>query len=244
MNQASSNPMEENRMNQPMQEKGVEQQGLNESIQPEKGNDMGQQRGNMPVSSAQNNSQDRSRQYINIPRQEFGKSQGMQPGQGMQPAQNMQPVPPTKSQECSKSPAGFWIRLAAYFIDTLLTTLIIGMINLPIGILRLSMGDSMIFHNILFGFDIFDILNYLLVTAYFIVMTYTTGRTVGKMLMKIRVKSVDGKDLTLWQVIFREVVGKYLSHIFYIGYLMIGLADNKRGLHDRLADTQVVYEVK
>lgn len=142
------------------------------------------------------------------------------------------------------SPAGFWIRLAAYVIDSIFVALVIGMINVPIFILRLTMGDSVIFKNILFQFDIFDILNYLLTVAYFIVTTYTTGRTLGKMLMKIQVTSVTGKNLTLWQVTFRETIGKYLSKIFYIGYLMAGLSEDKRGLHDRLADTRVVYKVK
>ncbi len=140
-------------------------------------------------------------------------------------------------------PAGFFVRLAAYLIDMCVAGIVIGMINVPIGILRLVAGDSVCFKNVLFDYDIFQILNYLLLSAYFIVMTYTAGCTVGKMLMKLKVVSTRG-ELTFCQVAFREIIGKYLSKIMYIGYLMIGVSEQKLALHDRLADTRVVYHNK
>lgn len=239
MNQVSNNSMGENRMNDPAMPRQVRNMGQlerNHSMPPEQ---------QIPP-----NMQQAQRIQPTQNEQSFGRGQNMQSFQGKNQTQNIQypqgtqPNPAARLYSGEKSPAGFWIRLAAYLIDSMLTTLIIVMINVPIWILKLGMGDSFIFHNLLFHFDIFDILNYLIVTGYFIVMTYTTGRTVGKMLMKIRVQSIDGKELTLWQVTFREMIGKYLSHVFYIGYLMVGLAENKRGLHDCLADTQVIYEVK
>lgn len=141
-------------------------------------------------------------------------------------------------------PAGFFPRLGAYLIDMCVAGVVIGMINLPIGILRMVAGDSVCFKDILFDYDIFQIVNYLLMSAYFIVMTYTTGRTVGKMLMKLRVVSTVGTELTFWQVAFREIIGKYLSGILYIGYLMVGVSEQKLALHDRLADTRVIYNSK
>lgn len=144
-----------------------------------------------------------------------------------------------------KEPAGFWIRLAAYVIDMILTRVILAMISTPIWLLKLMIGeDHVIFHNILFSYNIFDILNYLLIAAYFVIMTYTTGRTVGKMLMKIRVQSANSRELTFSQVAFREVIGKYLSGILYIGYIMAGISTKKSALHDCLADTKVVYDTK
>ena len=142
-----------------------------------------------------------------------------------------------------KNGAGFFIRLAAYLIDAMIVGAVLLVVGTPVWFMQLSMGDHAIFKNILFEYNIFDILKYLLVSAYFIVTTYTSERTIGKMLMKIRVKSEISEKLTFSQVVFREVIGKYLSGILYIGYIMIGITDKKKGLHDKLADTRVVYEV-
>lgn len=149
-----------------------------------------------------------------------------------------------ESKPVKNQPAGFFIRLAAYLIDSLLAGGIIAMINIPLWFVKLLASDSIVFKNILFGYDIFDIMNFCLLSAYFIIMTYTCGRTVGKMLMKIRVVSVSSHELTFGQVFFREVIGKYLSGILYIGYILVGIDSDKRGIHDMLADTRVVYDMQ
>lgn len=148
----------------------------------------------------------------------------------------------TESQQ--SQPAGFFIRLAAYVVDYIIAGGIIAMINVPLWIVKLVASDSIVFKNILFGYDIFDIMNFCLLSAYFVIMTYTCGRTVGKMLMKIKVVSVKSKELTFSQVFFREVIGKYLSSLLYIGYILAGIDNEKRGIHDMLADTRVVYDIR
>lgn len=160
-----------------------------------------------------------------------------------QSMQRQEASPKTAEKPADKNGAGFFIRLAAYLIDALIVGAVLLLVGTPVWFMQLSMGDHAIFKDILFEYNIFDILKYLLVSAYFIVMTYTSERTVGKMLMKIRVKSELSEKLTFSQVVFREVIGKYLSGILYIGYIMIGISDKKKGLHDKLADTRVVYEV-
>lgn len=149
---------------------------------------------------------------------------------------------PTEFQQ--RQPAGFFIRLAAYVVDYIIAGGIIAMINVPLWIVKLVASDSIVFKNILFGYDIFDIMNFCLLSAYFVIMTYTCGRTVGKMLMKIKVVSVKSKELTFSQVFFREVIGKYLSSLLYIGYILAGIDNEKRGIHDMLADTRVVYDIR
>lgn len=199
-------------------------------------------------------------QQSGIPQMGQGMApQGAQMGQSMQTPRIQKPqnqMPPqtqtpengenfknmsAKPQE--RNGAGFWIRLAAYVIDSIILGAGLLVVNVPLWFMELSMGDHAIFNNILFEYNIFDIIKYLLVCAYFIGMTYTTERTVGKMLMKIRVKSEVSEKMTFGQVVFRETVGKYLSGLFYVGYIMIGISDKKKGLHDQLADTKVVYEV-
>ena len=62
--------------------------------------------------------------------------------------------------------------------------------------------------------------------------------------MKIKVVPVNSKELTFGQVFFREVIGKYLSGLLYIGYILVGIDSEKRGIHDMVADTRVVYDMR
>lgn len=75
-------------------------------------------------------------------------------------------------------------------------------------------------------------------------MTYLTGATVGKRLMNLRVVACDDSKLTFVNVLYRETIGRYLSSLLFVGYLMIGVSETKQGLHDRLCDTQVIYTCK
>ena len=87
-----------------------------------------------------------------------------------------------------------------------------------------------------------DILFYLMQAAYFILLTYFTGSTLGKKIFQIRVVSTEERKMTFFEVAFRETVGRFLSAlILSIGYIMIAVDKNKRGLHDILSDTNVVY---
>ena len=46
-------------------------------------------------------------------------------------------------------------------------------------------------------------------------------------------------------IVYRETVGKFLSGIFLsIGYILVGLDNEKRALHDILCDTRVIYAKK
>ena len=75
-------------------------------------------------------------------------------------------------------------------------------------------------------------------------MTYLTGATVGKRLFNLKVISVGSDKLSLWNVIYRETLGRYLSSIFLIGYIIIGVDKDKKALHDILCDTRVIYSCK
>ena len=49
--------------------------------------------------------------------------------------------------------------------------------------------------------------------------------------------------LTLLNVIYRESIGRYLSKILlFAGYIAVGIDSKKRGFHDMLCDTRVVYD--
>lgn len=131
--------------------------------------------------------------------------------------------------------AGFWIRFVAVMIDGL----IVGAISMIVGIF-LGIASA-IFK---FNADLLSAgLGYLLGWGYFVFMTYKYEATIGKRLVGIKVLSDKAEKLTLGQVILREVLGKILSTItLTIGYIMAGFTERKQALHDKIADTVVVYK--
>lgn len=137
--------------------------------------------------------------------------------------------------------AGFSVRLAAYFIDIIIVNILLCIIRFPMWIIRLFNKNMILFQPLLFDFNIYDIFLYIVSVFYFIIMLYYGGATIGKKLMKIKVVSTNGNKLTFLNIIYRETIGKYLSSIFFIGYIMIICDKYKKGLHDILCDTQVIY---
>ena len=101
---------------------------------------------------------------------------------------------------------------------------------------------NILVRKIFFSFTLTDIILYIISIAYFVFMTYLMGRTFGKRIMKLKVVSAEDRKPTLFEIAFREIIGRYLSTvILWIGYLMIGAGDQKEALHDYLADTRVIY---
>jgi uncharacterized RDD family membrane protein YckC len=135
---------------------------------------------------------------------------------------------------------GFFVRLAAACVDNI--CVLFGLLFLRIPVWVMADSGHPIYQPIFFSFTPWDIFLYLLGCCYYIFLTYLYGATLGKRLFSLRVVAADGEKLTLWSVIYRETIGKYLSAVFlYLGYIMAGIDREKRAFHDMLADTRVVY---
>lgn len=153
--------------------------------------------------------------------------------------------------------AGFWIRFVASFLDTLF-------LALPVGIIIYFLSDGNWFDfsqyqqniqmamsgnhhaldtqpqtslkwELLFEFSV------LLVTILF--WKQWKGATPGKKLVHIKI--VDSKtfqDIDNKQAITRSF-GYIVSTLFFlIGFIMVAFRKDKRGLHDMLAGTSVIYD--
>lgn len=142
--------------------------------------------------------------------------------------------------------AGFWSRLAAYMIDSILVFFGLLIVRLMMSGIMALLSNTPLGGNVLFHYTLKDIVLYIGQVLYFILCTYFTGTTVGKRAMNLRVISAkEDEKLTLLTVIYRETVGRFLSaFVFCIGYIMIGIDKEKRGLHDFLCDTRVIYAKK
>ena len=80
----------------------------------------------------------------------------------------------------------------------------------------------------------------LFVPAYFLGLWAWRGQTVGKMAMAIKVVRRDGSRVGLGTEALRLIGYLFSTLLLFGGFLMIAFDRQRRGLHDRLADTVVV----
>lgn len=153
--------------------------------------------------------------------------------------------------------AGFSIRFIASLLDTIF-------LALPIGILIYFLSDGNWFdfshykHNIIMAmsantnaldsfpqtslrWEILFEVSILLITMLF--WKRYKGSTPGKRFVHIKI--VDAKsfdDITNKQAITRSIGYIASTFSFLIGFIMVVFRDDKRGLHDLLAGTVVIYD--
>lgn len=138
--------------------------------------------------------------------------------------------------------AGFGPRAAAYVIDRAILLAALLLVRVPVWLVSLFGGDALTSKSFLFQYSFLDVLCWILASAYLVLMTYYTGSTLGKKLMRLRVEKEDGAALGFVDALYRETVGRFLSGIACIGYLMVLADRKKRAFHDYLCDTRVVYD--
>ena len=138
--------------------------------------------------------------------------------------------------------AGFGPRAAAFLADSLIAAIVLAFVRVPVFFASLFSGGALTARAFLFHYSFLDVLCWALTVLYFILLTYFTGSTLGKKLMRLRVEREDGEPLRLIDVIYRETVGRFLSGILCLGYFMVLADKDKRAFHDWLCATRVVYE--
>lgn len=135
------------------------------------------------------------------------------------------------------SSASFFNRAVAFIIDGLAIWGLSQIIIYPL-LQLLGIGDTYFLTPML---SIANIASGVLYFLYFILMTYFAQATLGKMITGITVVSVNSKKLSWSQVLFRELVGRYINNtLLYLPYLAVLFTERRIGLHDYFADTYVV----
>lgn len=143
--------------------------------------------------------------------------------------------------------AGFWIRFVAYLLDSIILGVIIG----PIFFLFFapaagfaSFADDpeaiMVFAAGMSGFVLIELVVYLIYFAGMESSKYQA--TLGKMAIGVIVTDENGD-----RVSFARATGRLFSKILsaiilYIGFIMAGFDSRKQALHDKIANTFVVYK--
>ena len=145
--------------------------------------------------------------------------------------------------------AGFWIRFVAYLIDSI----VLGIVLTPLFFLfyaptamMSSMQDepdpALVFSYLsgLMGFIAFEMIIYALYFAGMHSSKYQA--TLGKMAIGVIVTDKDGNRISMAKGIGRFFAKILSGLIMYIGFIMAGFDSRKQALHDKIADTYVIYK--
>lgn len=140
--------------------------------------------------------------------------------------------------------AGFWKRVAAYLIDSLIVgvagAVIGGVLGAVAGVALLSGSDAAGPAAMLLQVVI-QLISLVVTAAYYAGFHASRGQaTPGKMAIGIKVVRPDGSRISLLRGIGRYFAAILSGLILCIGYLMAAFTERKQGLHDMLCDTLVV----
>ncbi|PPA70426.1 RDD family protein [Jeotgalibacillus proteolyticus] len=133
------------------------------------------------------------------------------------------------------NPAGFWVRFFASILDNLI-------VFLPLSILVYFITDHIPYYSE--EFWSWNLLYYVYLVA---IPLMWSGYVIGKKIMGIKIKRMDGEKLTLFNMVLREIVSLFLLSYITFGVSMIVsvflviFREDKRGIHDLIAGTRVVH---
>lgn len=136
--------------------------------------------------------------------------------------------------------AGFWLRLAAYIIDSLVLGAAGCVIGFIIGIFSVATGDvdpevSATAESVT------NVIAAVMAWLYFALMESSTWQaTLGKKALGIKVIDYQGNRISFLRATGRHFAKFISAIILFIGYIMAGFTERKQALHDMIAGTLVI----
>lgn len=137
--------------------------------------------------------------------------------------------------------AGFWLRFAAYLIDSMILGLVFFPLGFILGAVLAATGSAR-------NSDLMAVVNMLTnvvsIAAGWLYRSLLESSswqgTVGKKLLGLKVTDLNGNRIS-----FGKATGRYFAMILsgmicFIGFFMVAFTEKKQGLHDMLAGTLVV----
>lgn len=139
---------------------------------------------------------------------------------------------------------GFWIRVVAAIIDSIIVRVVVTPIHLIFGGLGLAGMMSGVPHAGvglgLFGGGVTLIATLFASWLYGAFMESSSYQaTLGKMIFGMKVTDLSGNRISFERATGRHFAKWLSGMILCIGFIMVGLTERKQGLHDLLAGTLV-----
>ena len=129
----------------------------------------------------------------------------------------------------SNVPAGFWIRFAAMFLDGIILGTVYGIITVAMFAIEMY-GLAMI-------------LGFIWALGYHIYFPSSDMMgTPGKAICGLKITDESGNKIGVGKAILRYIGYIISALVLYIGFIIVGFTENKRGLHDMVASTRVTYK--
>jgi uncharacterized RDD family membrane protein YckC len=125
-------------------------------------------------------------------------------------------------------PAGFWVRFAAFWFDAIILC-----VGLTVAVAAFTRMDIYV------PFELVLLLSFLI---YSVGLIGWKGRTIGKALCGLTVRSTRNEAIGFGRALARETIGKLLSTApFLCGFVWVAVSRRKRAWHDYVARTVVVH---
>ena len=143
----------------------------------------------------------------------------------------------SESKENKVQVIGFGRRFVAMMIDGLIVVFVSFILALLIGMVDVFLGGGVLPWNL-----IITIVMLLFSVFYFTgKWVQTSGQTLGKLMLSIKVVNIDGSSLTFGNL-FLRYIGYILSGaVASLGFFWVAIDKKRRGWHDILAKTFVIH---
>jgi uncharacterized RDD family membrane protein YckC len=138
---------------------------------------------------------------------------------------------------------GFWIRLVAYLLDSVVVGIPLGIV---LGYIQFDIAFTTDVHDghpdqwAVTALPIVEAIAVVLVIAYF-VFFWSRGATLGMKALKLRLLDArTGDTIGVGRAVLRVVGQSLAASVCYLGLLWVAFDSRKQGWHDKIAKTVVV----
>ena len=136
---------------------------------------------------------------------------------------------------------GFWVRVLAYIIDTLILVAVFFPLIFIFGTSNVETADMSFSANAQSDSPLLNLFLTIIALAYFVGFESSSVQgTPGKRAMGLVVTDLDGRRISVLRAIGRYFAKILSSLILFIGYIMVAFTERKQGLHDMICSTLVV----
>lgn len=144
----------------------------------------------------------------------------------------------TRQEKPTGRYVGFWARVGAYLLDVLVMDLILLVVWGPE---KLNLDHVQTVEQMYNAMKPLADRIFWIQLVYFVVLNGQFGATLGKMAIRARIVNLEGGRIGFGRALLRWLGSVLNGMTLGLGFLVVAFRADKRGLHDLMAGTKVVY---